>query len=286
MGMKEETGKVQYHYGFYGAVHAEYEFSGIEMEYLQEHELGDGPVRLDMLVIKRESAPLTDPIGSFFRTHNVLDYKSPEDGLTIDDFYKAHGYALIYKSLGKTVNAIPLEEITVSIFRHAYPREMFKALEESGMTVEEKSDGIYYVTGPVRIPTQVVVTSRLPKGRYEAFKAIAKNAAKEDILKLLCMMDSIANPKIADYVSAVLHVSISVNEELFNEIKGAGIMTEAIERVFKKEMDEKKTEGKEEMVTEMLRGNEPVEKILKYSHMPIEQIMGIAKKIGISSLAL
>ena len=51
-------------------------------------------------------------------------------------------------------------------------------------------------------------------------------------------------------------------------------------------MDEKKTEGKEEMVTEMLRGNEPVEKILKYSHMPIEQIMGIAKKIGISSLAL
>ena len=286
MGMKEETGKVQYHYGFYGAVHAEYEFSGIEMEYLQEHELGDGPVRLDMLVIKRESAPLTDPIGSFFRTHNVLDYKSPEDGLTIDDFYKAHGYALIYKSLGKTVNAIPLEEITVSIFRHAYPREMFKALEESGMTVEEKSDGIYYVTGPVRIPTQVVVTSRLPKGRYEAFKAIAKNAAKEDILKLLCMMDSIANPKIADYVSAVLHVSISVNEELFNEIKGAGIMTEAIERVFKKEMDEKKTEGKEEMVTEMLRGNEPVEKILKYSHMPIEQIMGIAKNIGISSLAL
>lgn len=148
------------------------------------------------------------------------------------------------------------------------------------MTIEE-SDGIYYVTGPVHIPKQVVVTSRLPKGRYEAFKALAKNAAKEDILKLLGMMDSKANPKIADYISAVLHVSISVNEKLFNEIKGAGIMTEAIERVFKKEMDEKKTEGKEEMVTEMLRGNEPVEKILKYSHMPIEQIMGIAKKIGI-----
>lgn len=63
-------------------------------------------------------------------------------------------------------------------------------------------------------------------------------------------------------------------------------MTEAIERVFKKEMDEKKNEGKEEMVTEMLRGNEPVEKILRYSHMSMEQIMGIAKKIGISSLTL
>jgi glyoxylate carboligase len=27
------------------------------------------------------------------RRHNVLEYKSPEDGLTIDDFYKAVGYA-------------------------------------------------------------------------------------------------------------------------------------------------------------------------------------------------
>ena len=98
--------------------------------------------------------------------------------------------------------------------------------------------------------------------KYEAFKALAKNAAKEDILKLLGIIDKTDNPKIADYVSAVLHVSISVNEELFEEIKGAGTMTEAIERVFKKEIDEKKTEGKEEMVTEMLRGNEPVEKIL------------------------
>lgn len=33
--MKEEAGKVQYHYGFYGAVRAEYESSGIEMEYFQ-----------------------------------------------------------------------------------------------------------------------------------------------------------------------------------------------------------------------------------------------------------
>ena len=286
VGMKEETGKVQYHYGFYGAVHAEYESSGIEMDYFQEHELGDEPVRLDMLVIKPESAPLTDPIGSLFRTHNVLDYKSPEDSLTIDDFYKAHGYALIYKSLGKTVNAIPLEEMTVSIFRHAYPREMFKALENSGFTITKKFEGVYYVSGAVRIPTQVVVTSRLPKGKYEAFKALAKNAAKEDILKLLGIIDNTDNPKIADYVSAVLHVSISVNEELFEEIKGAGTMTEAIERVFKKEFAQKEDETREDVVEKMLQGNEPVEKIIMYTKVPMEKIASIAKKIGITSLAL
>ena len=239
-----------------------------------------------MLVIKEESSSLTDPIGSFFRKHNILDYKSPEDGLTIDDFYKAQGYALIYKSLGKTVNAIPLEEMTVSIFRHAYPREMFKALEESEMSVEEKSKGIYSVTGATRIPTQVVVTSRLPKGKYETFKALAKNAAKEDILKLLGMMDSSNNPKMADYISAVLHVSIAVNEKLFDEIKGAGIMTEAIERVFKKEFAQKEDETIEDVVEKMLQGNEPVEKIIMYTQVPMEKIASIAKKIGITSLAL
>lgn len=256
------------------------------MQYFQEHELGDEPVRLDMLVIKPESAPLTDPIGSFFRTHNVLDYESPEDGLTIDAFYKAHGYALIYKSLGKTVNAIPLEEMTVSIFRHAYPREMFKALEDSEMAVEEKSKGIYYVSGPVRIPTQVIVTSKLPKGRYEAFKVLAKNAAREDILKLLGMMDSKANPKIADYVSAVLHVSISVNEELFNEIKGAGIMTEAIERVFKKEIDQKKEEAKEEIIINMINEHFSVDQIKAATRETADRIFSIAKKAGITALTL
>ena len=43
-----ETGKIEYHYGFYGAVRAEYEPTQVEMEYLQEYELGEEPVRMDM----------------------------------------------------------------------------------------------------------------------------------------------------------------------------------------------------------------------------------------------
>ena len=108
IGTREETGKIEYHYGFYGAVHVEYETRRVKMEYLQEHELGDEPVRMDMLIIKRDTTKLTDPVGSFFRMHNVLEYKSPEDNLSIDDFYKAQGYALLYKGLGKRVNEIPI----------------------------------------------------------------------------------------------------------------------------------------------------------------------------------
>ena len=63
MGAKEETGKVEYHYGFYGAVRVEYEPTNVKMEYLQEHELGNEPIRMDMLILKHDRTPLTDPIG-------------------------------------------------------------------------------------------------------------------------------------------------------------------------------------------------------------------------------
>ena len=88
----------------------------------------------------------------------------------------------------------------------------------------------------------------LPKGKYETFKALAKNAAKEDILKLLGMVDSSDNPKMADYVSAVLHESIAVNEKLFDEKRGAGIITEAIERVFIEEIDKRVTEETDKVI--------------------------------------
>ena len=72
--------------------------------------------------------------------------------------------------------------------------------------------------------------------------------------------------------------------------KGAGIMTEAIEKVFKKEFDEKKEAGIQEtmdkVIMNMLRGNEPVDKIILYTQASLEKIASIAKSIGISSLTL
>ena len=38
--------------------------------------------------------------------------------------FKTLGYAYLYKGLGKRVNEIPLEELTVSIFRATKPREL------------------------------------------------------------------------------------------------------------------------------------------------------------------
>ena len=289
MSALEESGKIEYHYGFYGAVHAEYEPTHIQMEYLQEHELGKEPVRMDMLVIKRDSAALTDPIGSFFRTHNVLEYKSPEDGLTVDDFYKAQGYALIYKGLGETVNAIPLEELTVSVFRHNFPRKLFQTLEAAGLKVRKASPGIYRFEGPLSVPAQVVVISELPPGLYSPFKALGKGASREDILRLFRLTGS-GNPRMVDYVRAVLRVSVFINGKTIAAIKEDGTMTqtsyvEALNQLFEEEFQKKKEEGIREGIEEGIKigskgTREEMQKLfferLRQGGMPEEQARAYA----------
>ena len=45
--------------------------------------------------------------------HTEMEFKNPNDALTIDDFFKTFAYACLYKGLGKTVDAIPAREVTV-----------------------------------------------------------------------------------------------------------------------------------------------------------------------------
>ena len=90
--MKKETFRTRFHYGFYAAMEVEYDLAGVPLIYEQEIELGKDPVRLDFLIIKKEpDVILKDPIGEFFKQVNIFEYKSPEDGLSVDDFYKAQG---------------------------------------------------------------------------------------------------------------------------------------------------------------------------------------------------
>ena len=268
MSSKRDLGKVEYHYGFYGAIHTQYEPTHVKMEYLQEHELGAEPVRMDMLLLKLEDTPLTDPIGSFFRRHNVLEYKSPKDSLNISAFYKAQGYALLYKGLEQSPNDIPISDLTVSLFRHTFPREMFKALKAQGLDFACCYPGIYRISGALSVPTQVVVTSQLPEGEYSAFKVLAKNASKADIIRILELADGL-DPRMTEYVRAILNVSVVINERTIDEIKEAGIMPEAVRRIFKEELEEEKKKGREE------RSQEIYER-MRAANIPEEQARAIA----------
>ena len=67
----------------------------------------------------------------------MLSYKSPDDGLSVDDYFKAMSYACLYKSLSRQVNEIRGNEISISLFRDVRPVKLFKELMDLGAQIEE-----------------------------------------------------------------------------------------------------------------------------------------------------
>ena len=63
-------------------------------------------------------------------------------------------------------------------------------------------------------------------------------------------------------------------------------MTEAVERVFKKEFDQTRKETEDQIIVNMLRENVAVDKIVLYTKATVERIAAVAKAAGISSLVL
>ncbi len=121
--------KKQWHEGFYGAMELEFKDDASNLTFTREHYLSKEPLRMDLLVIKKEiDKPIVNEIGHIFRKHNVIEYKSPNDNLSIDDYVKTVGYACLYKSLADTVDGIDLQDITLTLVRDRYPREMIKKL--------------------------------------------------------------------------------------------------------------------------------------------------------------
>ena len=93
--------KIQWHPGFAAAMDLELSANRKDLVYEREYNLNTKPLEIDLLVIKKEPAvQIESEIGKLFRGHNILEYKSPDDSLNIDTFYKAAAYACLYNHPG------------------------------------------------------------------------------------------------------------------------------------------------------------------------------------------
>jgi len=119
---------------------------------------------------------------------------------------------------------------------------MFAALKRTGLEAAETHPGVYHIEGPLTVPAQVVVTSQLPAGEYAAFKVLAKDASREDILQFMTERGDY-NP---EDVRTILRVSIAANEKIFQELEKEGIMVGAFERVFHKELTAAQDAGRQD----------------------------------------
>ena len=192
--------------------------------------------------------------------------------------YKVQGYALIYKGFGRKVNELPIENITLTIVRHIYPRELLKDLKKLGVVISNIHPGIYRFEGKLSIPVQLVVSSLLPPGEYGGLKLLASGATVDDIISYTEKAIASDNERIKENVGTVIEVCLAVNKNIEEDKR----MYEEVRRVFKNLFEEERNAEKERVAVDMLKENYPLAAIAKISKLSENVIRNLAASLGLA----
>ena len=114
---------------------------------------------VDYLIVRmRPETVIQKQIAEIFRLDNILDYKDTEVPLSENEFHKSLGCFHLYMSENEDVE---ITDMTLSIVVTAYPRELFKYLDETlCCSVDERYPGVFVVTGYM-VPIQILHTEKL-----------------------------------------------------------------------------------------------------------------------------
>ncbi|MDR2483394.1 MAG: hypothetical protein LBD08_07170 [Treponema sp.] len=138
-GRNTDGERINWHQAFYGALHLELDEYRSCLEFETEHQLTAEPLRIDMLIIKkRPEIIIRKNIGVIFRQDNVIEFKSPDDYISVDDFYKTMAYCYLYAAIER----IPVTRLSLTLAWSGYPRNA----AEHGWEVRERESGkVFYV---------------------------------------------------------------------------------------------------------------------------------------------
>lgn len=228
--MKNAPDKLQWHPAFCAAAGLEFHEDIERLELKPEYNLSKEPIRIDLLIIKEESdRRIKNEIGHIMRTYNVIKYKSPEDALTIDDFYKTVGYACLYKGYGERVDAVPINELTISIFREARPEKMFLTLQKYEHKIEEFLRNVEEMNTPRDRQNVEAVLQVSVKANDELYREIRRDANMCDALREL-MKEDLEDARKLGESEGEAKIIINMNH--------SGMSSENITSITGKDLDE------------------------------------------------
>lgn len=233
----EET-LLQWHPAFYAGIRIEFREEAEKLVFENEHQLGTKPKEIDVLIIKKNSSDrIRKNIGRIFRKHNILEYKSPDDYFSVDDFYKTYGYACFYKSNVSGVDEIKAEDVTISFVCRNYPRKVMRHLERMWhLRLEKQESGIYYICGDV-FGMQFIVTSELEEDNLWLKNLTNDLSERETAEKLL---KEYGKHKKDELYRSVMDIIVRANREKFEEVRS---MCDALMELMKDELDERERIG-------------------------------------------
>ena len=126
---QQERNVMQWHPAFYAGIQIELAEDRENLIFENEHQLATKPMAIDVLIVKKEKdLPVKKNIGRIFRKYNIIEYKSPTDYLSVDDFYKVYGYTCFYKADASKIDEIPVNELTMTLVSTRYTYRLIQHL--------------------------------------------------------------------------------------------------------------------------------------------------------------
>ena len=235
----EEVNRLQWHPAFYAGIQIEFGSELDKLIFESEHNLSKKPMQIDVLIIKKRGEDVIHKnIGRIFRKHNIVEYKSPSDYLSIDDFYKVYGYTCFYKSEVKKVDSIKITDLTITFVGKKYPRELVGHLKKiRGFSIEKSYDGIYYIVNDI-LPMQLLVTSELSEEENLWLKCLTNDL--EDIEIINRLSAEYTAHEHEELYKSVMDVIVRANKERIEEAKD---MCEALREIWAEDFEKARIEG-------------------------------------------
>ena len=228
--------KIDWHSGFVNAMKLELLANEDDLEYEDEHLIANRAQRIDLLIIKKmRSVEIVNEVGTLFDKYNILEYKSPDDSLTLGDFYKVFAYTGIYLEELHRYDEYGRDAFTMTFVRRRKPIKLFELLRRDKHEVFHARKGIYEIKGHLPFRTQVIVTREWDDEEAEIHTWLRSLTNKSKGKELEGIRA--ATPKLSDQhkklADGLINVFAAANMEYMRGIKeDDSIMSEVVNELF------------------------------------------------------
>jgi hypothetical protein len=217
---------------------------------------------------------------AFFHSVNIIEYKSPQDYVSVEDFYKVYGYACLYASL----EHIPITECTLSFVESRYPRDLLAHLREvRGYGVEERNPGIYTIRGDI-VPIQVIESKGLTAGENLWLRDLDDGLDEAGIWEVVGAIKGLGKgAKVEAYLEVIGKANKEKVEEVFEMKKGEGAaafmkLVDMITEWEDRGRKVGKIEGKREVAEKLIARGWPPEEVVETTGLDVKTVKSLYRE--------
>jgi ribosomal protein S17E len=274
----QDKTRASWHPAFLEAIKLELDQYGDALEYVPEYQLTKEPLRIDVVIVKkRKDLRIEKNIAALFRGDNIIEYKSPSDYISVEDFYKVYAYACLYVTM-KPRAAANITDLTVTFVGSRHPRKLAEHLEQvHGYVVEKNSPGVYSVKGDP-IPMQIIDTRELPVEENLWLAQLDNRLDRAGARRIIRELDRENRAeRMAAYIDAVYTANFEIMEEVSRMSDTTMVYGKTLENAgyVTRKMILAKMEEKEEIARKMKADKVSTSRISAYTGLTEQQIVDL-----------